>query len=336
MPRQNDGSWTPPSYSVDPNGKVIGYVNNRTPNNWGRWGELDEYGTTNYITAEIIRNAALLIKTGQPFSLAIPLDRWGPVHPARAGGVVHQFSWTGSDAVIGGELTSGIPGGFQGSDDYIFMPLQGSTQWDALCHYSFDDCIYNGFWVANTESFAGARRNAISQQKDRLTGRGVLLDIARHVGVNRLEPGFAITSEHLDECAKAQSVDIKSGDILLIRTGHLGWWYELEQTEKSKFWDGSPGLSINTAEWIYEHEISALAVDNGAVEVEPFEDANAIYYPLHARLIRDLGLTLGELWWLDDLATACDKEKRWEFFLCAAPLNVSNGAGTPLNPIAIL
>ena len=91
MPRQDDGSWTPPSYSVDPNGKVIGYVNNRTPNNWGRWGELDEYGTTNYITAEIIRNAASLIKTGQPFSLAIPLDRWGPVHPARAGGVVHQI-----------------------------------------------------------------------------------------------------------------------------------------------------------------------------------------------------------------------------------------------------
>jgi kynurenine formamidase len=336
MPRHEDGSWTPPQYRVDANGKVIGYVNTRTPNNWGRWGELDEFGTTNFITPQMIIDAARLVKMGRPYSLAIPLDRYGPVHPARAGGVVHQFSWTGSDAVIGGALTSSIPGGFQGSDDYIFMPLQGSTQWDALCHYSFDDCTYNGFWVANTESFAGARRLSISEQKDRLNGRGVLLDVAGHLGVHRLEPGFVITTDHLDACAEEQGVEVRTGDILLVRTGHLGWWYELEPQDRHQFWVASPGLSINTADWIHQHEIAALAVDNGAVEVEPFEDADAIYYPLHARLIRDLGLTLGEVWWLDDLADACRAEHRWEFFLCAAPLNVSNGAGTPLNPIAIL
>jgi len=336
MPRHEDGSWTPPQYQVDANGKVVGYVNTRSPNNWGRWGELDERGTTNFITPEMIVDAARLVKTGRPYSLAIPLDRYGPVHPARAGGVVHQFSWTGSDAVIGGALTSSIRGGFQGSDDYIFMPLQGSTQWDALCHYSFDDCIYNGFWVANTESFAGARRLSISEQKDRLNGRGVLLDVAGHLGVTRLEPGFAITSDHLDACAKAQGVRVGTGDIVLVRTGHLAWWYELEVQNRHQFWAASPGLSIDTADWIHQHEIAALAADNGAVEVEPFEDPDAIYYPLHARLIRDLGLTIGEVWWLDDLAEACRAEKRWEFFLCAAPLNVSNGAGTPLNPIAIL
>jgi len=336
MPRHEDGSWTPPQYQVDANGKVVGYVNTRSPNNWGRWGELDERGTTNFITPEMIVDATRLVKTGRPYSLAIPLDRYGPVHPARAGGVVHQFSWTGSDAVIGGALTSSIPGGFQGSDDYIFMPLQGSTQWDALCHYSFDDCIYNGFWVANTESFAGARRLSISEQKDRLNGRGVLLDVAGHLGVTRLEPGFAITCDHLDACAKAQGVRVGTGDIVLVRTGHLAWWYELAMPDRYKFWEASPGLSIDTADWIHQHEIAALAADNGAVEVEPFEDPDAIYYPLHARLIRDLGLTIGEVWWLDDLAEACRAQKRWEFFLCAAPLNVSNGAGTPLNPIAIL
>lgn len=335
MPRREDGSWSPPTYTVDAQGKVVGYTNDRTPNNWGRWGPADERGATNFITPEVVAEAARLIRTGRVCSLAIPLDRWGPVHPARAGGVVHQFAWTGSDAVIGGALTSSIAGGFQGSDDYIFMPLQGSTQWDALCHYSFDDCTYNGFWVANTESFDGARRNSIHLQKDRLTGRGVLLDVAAHLGVARLEPGFAITAEHLDACAEAQGVTVRTGDLLLVRTGHLGWWYELEQVERPRFWAASPGLSIHTAEWIHAHEVAALAVDNGAVEVEPFEEEDSIYYPLHARLIRDLGVTLGELWWLDDLAKACREEGRWEFFLCAAPLNVTNGAGTPLNPIAV-
>jgi hypothetical protein len=73
-----------------------------------------------------------------------------------------------------------------------------------------------------------------------------------------------------------------------------------------------------------------------AVEVEPFEEPYEHVYPVHARLIRDLGLTLGEVWWLEDLAQACQEENRWEFFLSAAPLNVTNGSGSPLNPIAYL
>jgi hypothetical protein len=56
---------------------------------------------------------------------------------------------------------------------------------------------------------------------------------------------------------------------------------------------------------------------------------------LHGRLLRDLGLPLGEIWWLEDLAAACRETGRYEFFLSAAPLNVTNAAGSPINPIAI-
>ena len=74
----------------------------------------------------------------------------------RAGGIVHLFSWTD---VVGGELNSSYSGGFQSSDDYIFMPLQGSTQWDALCHYGFQEMLFNGFWVTSraTPVRAGSR-----------------------------------------------------------------------------------------------------------------------------------------------------------------------------------
>ena len=102
MGRTADGAWseewTPPTFTVDRNGKIVGYVNDRTPNNWGRWGELDERGTVNLITPEKIAQAASLIKTGQVISCAIPLDSGGPVHPTRTG-VVHMYAYTGSDFV---------------------------------------------------------------------------------------------------------------------------------------------------------------------------------------------------------------------------------------------
>jgi kynurenine formamidase len=337
MGRTADGSWSeewsPPGFSVDANGRVVGYVNDRKPSNWGRWGELDERGTVNFITPQIVAEAASLIRSGRAISCAVPLDATGPVHPSRSG-VVHMYGYTGADFVAGSEAGRIYPN-FQGTDDYIFMPLQGSTQWDGLAHFFYRDTMYNGFWIGNVEAFAGARRYSIHLMKDRLTSRGVLLDLPRHQGVDRLPGGHAITSDQLDACARTQGVEVRTGDILLIRTGHVPWFYTL--TDKSEFWNGgAPGLSVETIEWIYTSEIAALAVDNVAVEVEPFEEPYEHVYPLHACLIRDLGLTLGEVWWLEDLAAACAAENRWEFFLCAAPLNITNASGTPLNPIAYL
>lgn len=81
-------AWTPPNYSVDSDGKRIGYKNESIPNNWGRWGDLDERGTVNFITPEVVAAAASLIQSGKTISCAIPLDAGGPVHPSRPG-VVH-------------------------------------------------------------------------------------------------------------------------------------------------------------------------------------------------------------------------------------------------------
>ena len=82
-------------------------------------------------------------------------------------------------------------------------------------------------------------------------------------------------------------------------------------------------------------EIAALAMDNIAIEVEPFEEPVDHYYPMPSRLIRDLGLSLGEIWHLEKLAESCAADRRYEFFVAAQPLNVTNGSGTPINPIVI-
>lgn len=325
--------WTPPTYTIDRNGKIVGYVNDRQPNNWNRWGELDEKGTTNLLTPDKVAAAASLIKTGQVISCAIPLDSKGPVHPTRTG-VVHMYGYTGTDFISGSVMGQQYPG-FQGTDDYIFMPLQGSTQWDGMAHFFYKDTMYNGFWIGNVESYAGARRGSIHNQKDTLVGRGVLLDIPRLKGLDRLQPGYAITPDDLDAAAEAEGVEVRQGDILIVRTGHVPYFYTL--ADKMSFWDGrAPGIGRACVQWLADKDVAALAMDNIAVEVEPFEEPFDHVYPLHSMLIRDLGLTLGEVWWLEELAEACAAESRYEFFISAPPLNVTNASGSPTNPVVIL
>lgn len=324
--------WSPPAYEVDEHGKIIGRAPPSGPNNWGRWGEHDEKGTANFLDPARVAAAARLIRTGRVFSLALPIEKGGPVHPGRTD-IVHLYAYTGADFIVGSVLNQRHPG-FQGSDDYIFMPLQGSTQWDAIAHCAYEDSLYNGFWAGRVEGYAGATRGSIHQLRETMIGRGVLLDLPRHQGVDRLRPGHAITDGELEACARAQGVAIARGDILLVRTGHVAWYYTLG--DKRAFWrDGAPGLGRSTVPWLHRQEVAALAMDNVGVEVEPFEEPVEVHYPLHVRFIRDLGLILGELFWLDDLAAACAEDGRYEFFLSAPPLNVTNASGSPLNPIAI-
>lgn len=325
--------WEPPTYTVDRDGKVVGLVNDHEPNNWGRWGDLDERGTLNFITPDAVREAASLVRLGRVINCSIPIGEGMPVHPSRPA-VAHTFSITGTDLLAGG-VPGRSGGGFFGSDDYVFMPLQSATHWDGLAHSSWQDAMYNGFWIGNVGAYEGARRNSTHLLKDRIVGRGVLLDLPRFLGTDRLLPGHAISPHELDACAEHQGTTIKTGDILLVRTGELAWFYTLESTG-DYFTAGHPGLSMAAVEWIHQKQIAALAMDNRSLEVEPFEQPAECMYPVHVRLIRDLGLTIGELWWLEELADACVDELRWEFMLVAAPMTVMNASGAPTSPIAVL
>ena len=102
-----------------------------------------------------------------------------------------------------------------------------------------------------------------------VVGRGVLLDVARHKGLVRLEPNTAITPADLDAVAARQGVSIQDGDIVVVRTG---WWTAFTQGMTGDAWlSGSPGLSWRCAEWLWEHNVAAVASDNMAVEVFPPE-----------------------------------------------------------------
>jgi len=290
--------------------------------NWGRWGADDERGTLNHITPERLVAAAALVRRGVTFSLGIPVDSSGPQLGPRRINPVHLMSQTGDNQVS--------PGAFRYADDYIFMPLQAGSQWDALSHVFYDDQLYNGF-PSRDVNVAGAAHCSIDKIGRDVAGRGVLLDLARLAGRDWLEPGQVLTPADLEAAEAAHGVRVGPGDVLLFRTG---WRRLFLERGAREYMAAEPGLGRACCEWLHERQVAAVASDNWAIEVLPGEDPEA-RMQVHMILIRDMGMTLGEILDLEALADDCAADGRYEFFFCAPPLKVTGGVGSPINPLAI-
>src|SRR6266550_3760644 len=166
--------------------------------NWGRWGGDDEIGTLNNVSPQDIINAARLIRKGKVFSLALNFDSNGPQNGQWGNrfNPIHTMLATGTDAVAGRQESIGL----RYADDMVSMPLQCGTQWDALGHIFFGEKMWNGYDARLVDS-NGAHKNGIEKTKDKMVGRGVLLDVARHKGVESLEDGYGIGTGELEKCA---------------------------------------------------------------------------------------------------------------------------------------
>jgi kynurenine formamidase len=264
------------------------------------------------------------VKKGRVFSLGLKFDGNGP-QIGQGGRVNPQHFMTATAGVVYPHSP------FRFSDDVVVMPLQCATQWDSLAHVHYDGKLYNGY-PADTITAAGAAKNSIDKQADGIVSRGVLLDLARAAGVERLQAGHAIQVAELEAAETKQGVRVETGDVLLVRTGHLAAFKN--DGDRVAYMRMMPGLSLACAEWLHAREVAAVATDTNAVEVIPFED-NAVPLPLHMVCIRDMGLTLGEMFDLDAIAEDCAADGVYDFFFSAPPLKVTGGVGSPLNPLAI-
>lgn len=295
----------------------------RQVSNWGRWGRDDERGTVNLITAECVVAASQLVRQGKIFDLGIPFDANGPQPGGGRINPVRLMSETGA----GQEF----PGAFHYADDYVFMPLQSASQWDGLAHVFYDDQLYNGFPTSDVGPH-GAKHCSIDKLAKGIVGRGVLLDIARLRGLDWLEAGDVITPADLEAAAARQGVEIRSGDILLFRTG---WRRKFTSDgDATSFMAGEPGLGLACCAWLHEKEVAVVASDNWAIEVLPGE-VDTELLPVHMVLIRDMGMTLGEILDFEELAADCESDGVWEFLLTAPPIKFTAAVGSPINPLAI-
>ena len=303
--------------------------------NWGKWGANDEIGTLNYTTPDDIIAAARLVRQGKVISLALNFDQHGPqgaksAYPALGRiNPLHVMLRTGTDAYAGVLDHRGI----RAADDMVVMPLQCGTPWDGLGHVFYENFMWNGYDCREVTSF-GAQKCGIEKTKNKMVGRGVFLDVARALGKDALEDGYAVTSADLEQTRKAQGVSVKRGDYVIVRTG------QMERCLAAKSWDGypggdAPGFSFETLEWIHSTEIAAIASDTWGCEVRPNETEAGINQPWHWITIPIMGITMGEIFYLAELAQDCARDRVYEFMFVAPAIPITGAVGSPTNPLAI-
>jgi kynurenine formamidase len=289
---------------------------------WGRWGEQDERGALNLLTAERVAAAAALVRDGTTVSLGRLLDaRPGPENPRPAD---HHMTLL-TDVDIGS-------GSLRFAKDYIGSDYHNDTHshLDALCHVAYEGKLFNGF-AADAIGEHGSPACSVGVARDGIVGRGILLDVPAALGVPWLEPGENVFGEDLDAAMHRQGIESAVGDIVLIRVGHARRLAELGP------WDTAAekaGLHPTTMKLLAARDIAALGCD-GNNDTAP-SAVNGIGFPIHALALNAMGVHLFDYLDLERLAEACAAAHRWEFLFVASPLLIAGGTGSPLNPLAIL
>lgn len=303
-------------------------------NNWGRWGDDDRLGTLNFITDEVVRTAAASIRSGRRFSLAYPLRADGLQIGFIPGRENPELRMIMVNENMGGDLEM-----FSTSDDAVTMGLQAATHWDGLSHASYKGTLYNGV-PADSITEHGSQTLGIENVQS-LTSRGVLLDIARLHERDVLEMGYPISADDLRCAEERQGVSVRSGDVVLVRTGMMraalggdvpGLYGGM--TPEGEF--ASPGIAFTAAEFLHEREVAAIATDNVTFEVYPSHpDTPGEHMAVHCIHLVEMGLTQGQNFVLEALADDCATDGQWDFFLEASPLPFVGACGSPVNPVAV-
>jgi kynurenine formamidase len=302
------------------------------PKNWGKWGETDEVGALNYLTAEEVFRGISQIKSASVFTLQrlIGDPEGDPVWPGRSPAektmVLDESSWDVDGAPQ-------FPGGLHYADDKISAFLQGSTQYDALGHLWYDGQLWNGYDARTT--IGGLDKASVLAIAERgVVGRGILLDMARFRGKENLDKAETFTHKDLMACAESQGTKIEKHDILIIRTNFLKLFFD----QGEQFYEGfcEPGLvySPDLVQWFQDMEIPNLVTDTIANEVTT-DPNNGTALPLHCALMRNLGIALTEICDLEKLASHCADDGQYTFLYAASPLKVNMASGSPVNPLVI-
>jgi hypothetical protein len=305
------------------------------------WGVFDDgrLGCLSLLTPERAARAARSVRRGAVFPLDAEIDAIDPPLFGRS---------------PGRHTVSGVPGEAGFHDDVLDgWNTQASSQWDGFRHIRHPrHDYYGGLPFAEHGVNVWAERGIV--------GRGVLADVGRwrqQVGRPlRMDAPDPIDPDDLVGCLADQGTVVDEGDILLVRTGWLGWYRSLDAGPRTTMAlvHANPGLRPGkaTARLLWDLHVSAVAADNPSLEVWPpgalltDEDRAALRADptdpdllskafVHGDLLALLGLPIGELWDLDALADDCAADGRYTFLLTSAPLRLVGGVGTPPNALAI-
>jgi len=285
-------------------------------NNWGRWGENDERGTLNFITPGAVAAAARLVREGLSVSLSRPLATRAVMPEARNMKPVRR------------ELSIDR----MGCSDSFEIDYHGfaNTHIDALCHIFTGDGRMFGGHASSAVQPGGARRNAVDAWRDGIVTRGVLYDVPRFRGVPHVPLEEPVHGWELLDIARAEGITPATGDAVVIRAGAEAFWSANPHFERP--WE-APGIHASVLEFLWETDASLMLWDLMEAGGQDGYDAPAL--PIHTVAIPYMGLPLVDNADLEALSRTCAQLRRHEFQFVIAPLVVTGGTGSPVNPLAL-
>ena len=331
--------------------------------NWGDFGPDDQLGRLNLITPQRRRAAAAEVREGIAFCLSLPLDcpRHVALHPRRKPPEIGYFL-RGDDPTMNYPMARVTPGQDDVvCDDKALISLQFSTQWDSLCHIGAlhdghgagtrEVTYYNGYRAPETICGPvdylhdkaplpppyGARALGIeTMAATALQARGVMIDLFAHVGLERVAVGY----DRLMAILEADRVEVAAGDVLCFRTGFdralLARYDDAQAPFDQHRCAGLDGADERLQRWIDDSGVAALVSDNEAVEILPptrVPDGHGTHIPLHHLCLFKLGIPLGELFLLSDLADWLRAHRRSRFLFTAPPLRLPGAVGSPVTGV---
>ncbi|MSQ60073.1 MAG: cyclase family protein [Betaproteobacteria bacterium] len=215
------------------------------------------------------------------------------------------------------------------ADMMFFSGQHGAPTLDALGHIGHNGKLFGGLDAEQSEMPSGLTALGVeAYPKEKFVNRAVLLDVARFKNVEALAPGEEITGADLEATAKAQKVDVRAGDSVLIRTGYGKFF-----GDKAKYMGLRPGPGESGAKWLAEKKIFLAGADQLTFEVYP---EKGTIFPAHRILIADSGIYIVENMNLEELSAALAARKDYAFSLVLNPLRLRGMTGSPLNAFAIL
>lgn len=287
-----------------------------------KWGADDEIGAANYVSADQVQMAVQLVKKGQSHPLGIVIDQDTPAFPPRSlqmqvvqpgqhngRSLKPQFGW---DAVY--------------NDDVAQLWFGIGSQLDGLGHMGEAGSYYNCNEAADFIEITGLKKLG-THEVPPLVGRGVLLDMARHFGMDTLPAGKGINATDIKAAAKAQGVEIRQGDVVLF---HTGWTDGMLESNPSAWAAGEPGLTNGAALYLASLNPMAVGADTWGVEAVPSVPGDKRFYG-HAIFLKDNGIYLLETMNTGRLA----EERVQEFMFVLGQARVRGAVQMIINPVAL-
>jgi kynurenine formamidase len=333
---------------------------------WGDFGADDQLGRLNLVDRTKVLQGVSEVREGRAFCLSLPLTLPGGsgLSPRRRRPTVRPVD-RGEFSGMNYPLSRDDPRYLDVvSDDIAEIWLQYSTQWDALSHVGREFDIegngnpllvyYNGY-LAGTDildpeaadlsddddlMFAGgARKLGIEKMAEAaVQGRAVMIDIEAHFGSERR----LVSYQDLARIMDSDRIVVEPGDFVCLHTGFGRMLLDSRGNASAEMLSSCAALDGRDQElqdWISESGLVALISDNFAVEGLPARQDVAERFtmlPLHEHCLFRLGVYLGELWYLTELAQALRALQRSRFLLTAPPLRLPGAVGSPVSPVGTI